>query len=215
MRRVIGDTMRSMSATKTWLAQKRRSLDPIAPDGRAAALTVAACLFIGGVVTIANAWSLLMCNLGGELGRAYCSYELGVGGLTTMLAGIAVVGGATIAWRALLRPLDPDGGAGWRWGQGIVVMASSVVIALLVPLYSCPEGYELTAVFNWCGNGEDLIRDPPSNLAWKLAIVAGGLAVGTIVARARRLPWPISSVITVAVFGGALTWLLVVAIGLG
>jgi hypothetical protein len=203
-----------MSATKTWIERKRRSMEPIAPDARAAALTVAGCLVIGGVVTIVSAWSLLMCNLGGELGRAYCNYELGIGGLATLLAGVAVFAGVTIAWRALMRPVDVQGGRGWRWGQGVVLTMSSVVIALMLPTYSCPDGYELTPVFNWCGNGEDLISHPQTNLGWRLLIVAGGVVVGAIVARARRLPWIVSSVLTVGVFGVSLTWLLKDAIGL-
>jgi hypothetical protein len=189
---------------------RREELEPLSVRGRAAGITAGACLALAGLGLMPSAWAALTCPLGGEQGRTLCSRTVGIGGLTELFAIGLLLGGCAILWRTARRPIDPDGLSGWTWGEGIAIVASGLTIALLIPTFHCPPGYELTPVFHACHSTTmtpELILHPPTWLGWKFGVTAGAVALGLIVGRWRRLPWPVASVLTVA-WVGAATWYL-------
>jgi hypothetical protein len=195
----------------------RDELEPLSVRGRAAGITMGACLVLAGGWFMLASWASLTCPLGGEQGRAVCSHAVGVGGLLFMFGFALFVGGAAVLWRTGRRLVVPDGLSGWTWGEGIAIVAAGLTIALLIPTFHCPAGYELTPVFHVCRSAThvpELIVNPPTWLAWKFGIVAGAIVAGVVVAWWSRLPWPVASVLTVAVVGAATWYLAETTVGL-
>ncbi len=134
-----------------------------------------------------------------------------------MFGLVLLIAGAAILWHTGRRLIVADGPSGWTWGEGIAIAAGGLMIALLIPTYHCPAGYELTPVFHVCTSATqvpEVIVHPPTWLAWKFGIAAAAIVVGIVVARWRALPWPIASVLTVAVAGAASWYLADKAVGL-
>ncbi len=195
----------------TWLARRRRTIDPISTRGRAAALTTGAVLFIGGAITVWASWAELTCNVGGRGGRAQCRTTVGVGGMFVMFGLAAAIGGAIALWRAFLRPLDDDGSDGWVAGEVVLVVVSLAAMAIVgIDLWSCPSGYDLARSFAVCIDPADPGSriDPSSHLVDKLLVAGAALPLGAFVWW-RRVPWLVTSVVTI----GVSAWALVVVIG--
>jgi len=184
----------------------RDQLMPISVRGRAAGLTTGICMVLAGG---ALSWSALDspgCTR--EVSVTACARATGIEGLIVMVGVALSIGGVVIVWRTSRRLVAPDGSSGWTWGEGLAVIAGGVVLSLLIPTYHCPAGYELIPVFQECRSSTQvpaLILHPPTWLGWKLGIAAGSIGLGLVIARWRRLPWPLASAITVAVVGVA-TW---------
>jgi hypothetical protein len=192
------------------LLAAREELEPVSVRGRAAGLTTGVCTLLSGITLIWAAWPALTCPLGGDLGRAICSRMSGTGGLIVMLGLAFTIAGVAIVWRIARRLIHPDGASGWTWGEGLAIIVAGITTALLIPTFHCPAGYELTPVFHWCRSSTqlpELISHPPTWMWWKVGIAVGAVVGGVIVARWRRLPWPVASILTVAVVAPA-TWYL-------
>ncbi len=187
---------------------RREDLEPISARGKAAGLTTGICWSVVGVALVWSSWYELTCPLGGPRGTSICSLTVGVGGLTVMLGVLVGVAGAGILWRTSRRLLGPDGASGWTWGEGVSVAIAGLTVAMTIPTYHCPAGYVLTPVFHACASSTAIITDPPTWIGWKLAAAATGLVLGLVLARWRRIPWPLGSLVTVASVGGA-TWYLI------
>ncbi|HTG48674.1 MAG TPA: hypothetical protein VK646_13575 [Actinomycetota bacterium] len=195
-------------------AARRSQLEPLSRRGKAAALTTGGCLVIAGVAMIVSAWAELTCPLGGEEGRAICQHMTGVGGVFVMLGILAILAGAVALVSGLRRPVDEAVGlSGWTRAEGLLVAFAGITIAMLIPTYHCPVGYKLTPVFHVCTSPSAIINDPPTWLGWKVLVAVVGLALAIVVARWRRLPWPVASAATVLLFGGAAGWLIQTAVG--
>jgi hypothetical protein len=195
----------------------REELEPLSVRGRAAGITTGASALLAGVWLMWSSWASLTCPLGGEIGRAVCSRATGTGGLMTMFSFALAVGGAAILWRTSRRLTEPDGPSGWTWGEGLAILVGGVTIALLIPTTHCPAGYELTPVFHVCQSRTmvpELIVHPPTWLAWKFGIAVAAVVLGVVVARWRRLPWPIASALTLAVVAAASWYLADKTVGL-
>jgi hypothetical protein len=189
---------------------RREDLEPLSIRGRAAGLTTGGCASLAGLFLMWSAWRPLTCPLGGEEGRAVCSRAVGIGGLMEMFSLGVFLGGCAILWRTGRRLIAPDGLSGWTWGEGLAIVVSGLTVALLIPTFHCPTGYELTPVFHVCASRTmtpAILNHPPTWLAWKFGIAAAGVVVGIVVGKWRRLPWPVASVLTVASVGAA-TWFL-------
>jgi hypothetical protein len=189
---------------------RREDLEPLSVRGRAAGLTTGVSAALAGLFLMWSAWAPLTCPLGGDEGRAVCSRAVGIGGLMEMGALGLFLGGCAIVWRTGRRLIDPDGLSGWTWGEGVSIAVSGVTIALLIPTFHCPAGYELTPVFHFCTSRTmtpEILSHPPTWLAWKFGIAVAAVVLGIVVGKWRRLPWPIASVLTVASVGAA-TWYL-------
>jgi len=196
---------------------RREDLEPLSVRGRAAGITTGSCAVLAGLVLMWAAWDALTCPLSGEEGTAICNRSAGLGGLIEMFALGLFVSGCAILWRTGRRLVTEDGLSGWTWGEGIAIAASGLTIGLLIPTFHCPAGYQLTAVFHVCRGATmtpEIIVHPPTWLGWKVGAVAAGIVVGIVVARWRRLPWPVASVVTIAAVGGATWYLADKAIGL-
>src|SRR5262249_11828558 len=135
----------------------------------------------------------------GPGGESICHRAMGNGGLVSMLGLGLIAAGAGVAWRTGRRLVAPGALSGWVAGQGIVIAACGLMVALLIPAHHCPPGYEMTVVFHACRSTTqvpELILHPPSWIGWKFAVAAAAIVVGVIVARWQRLPWPIASALT-------------------
>jgi hypothetical protein len=166
-----------------------------------------------GIALVWSAWYELTCPLGGPRGTSICAHTVGVGGLTVMLGALLVVVGSGVLWRTSRRLLDPDGSSGWTWGEGLSVAVAGFTVAIMIPTYHCPAGYVLTPVFHACASPTSIIVDPPTWIGWKLAAAAAGIALGLVIARWRRIPWPLGSVVTVASVAGATWYLIQMSVG--
>jgi hypothetical protein len=125
---------------------------------------------------------------------------VGVGGLFTIAGLISAVAGGAILWSVARRPAHPEGEEGWLWGQGLLVTAGLLTAAVLVHRYTCPPGTKLTAIFPICVGPDD--RFAATDRLWiKPLVIAAAPVAGLIVARWRALPWPMTSLLTVAAVG--------------
>jgi hypothetical protein len=180
--------------------ERSRRLEPVSPRGRAAQITVGACVGLAGAFTVWSAWAELTCPYGGPAGREWCRTTVGVGGLFVMAGIVAAVLGAIVLWGGIRRPLDPGGSDGWRWGEAALIVAAGLVFGLqVIDPVVCPDGYRLATGFDLCIAEDDAaVRvEATSQLARQLAAVAGGLILGIVVATWRRLPWVVGAAITV------------------
>ena len=60
----------------------------------------------------------------------------------------------------------------------------------------------------------ELIVHAPTWLAWKFGVAAASVVVGVVVARWRRLPWPVASAVTSIVVASAAWYLAERTVGL-
>jgi hypothetical protein len=193
---------------------RREDLEPISVRGRAAGITTGACWSVVGVTLVWSAWYELTCPLGGPRGTSICAHTVGVGGLAVMLGALLVVVGSGVLWRTSRRLLEPEGSSGWTWGEGFSVAVAGLAVAITIPTYHCPAGYVLTPVFHACASPTSIIIDPPTRIGWKLAVAALGLVLGLVLARWRRIPWPLGSALTVATVAGATWYSIQMSVGL-
>jgi hypothetical protein len=183
-------------------------------QAKAGHLTVGACLLLGGVAAVAASWDEVDCVAGEYSSSGPCGIGIVVASQVLFVALIAVVAGAIILTRALRKPVDPEGGSGWRLGPGMLVLACGFLLTLMVPLYSCPPGYVLTPVFRFCTSVDRAFAASPTGKPWKVAVFGVGLALGLILLLWRSAPWWVSSPVAVVVFVGTVGFTLQRSVGL-
>jgi hypothetical protein len=169
-------------------------------QAKAAHLTVGGGILGSGLLLLWSSWDEFSCTAGETTSTGPCGIGIQVS-VIVVLFGLILLGiGVVVVPRAFLRPLDPDGAAGWRAGQALAVMACGVIMALMIPRYSCPEGMKLSAVFRFCVSTTRSYQAPSTGFAWKLLALGVGLSLGVVLLRWRSLAWPVATVIVAAAF---------------
>jgi hypothetical protein len=179
---------------------------PLPPEtlrGKAAHMTVALSFITGGVVMLWSAWDELTCVAGEATSNGPCGTAIGLAGFVFPTGAIFAVIGAIAVFRALRRRITDDGSDAWRIGEALVVIASAIVIALMVPRYACPAGTHLSPVFRFCTSADRSFPAPSPGLPWKFAAAGAGLVIGIVMIRWRSMPWWLASAVVVASFLGA------------
>lgn len=202
--------------TTTRRAQRSRGLEPVSVRGRAAQITVGACVMIAGLFTVWSAWAELTCPYGGPAGREWCRTTVGVGGIFVMAGLAAAALGAIVLWGGVWRPSDPNGGDGWRWGQAVLIALAGLVLALqVIDSPMCPDGFRLATGFDVCISQDDAaVRiEATSRTALRLGVAAAGVGLGVLVGAWRRLPWAIGVAITVLATALGTAWFIGETVG--
>lgn len=210
------DTLRDRAAARRAARRPWPPPEPISPRGYAAALITASCLVVAGSAFAVASIDELFCRgrlLGGgnprtSLGaQSECDAIAGLAGVVIFLALGVVAAGVVIAWRARRRAVLPDGGEGWRWGEGAVAAIGIAVLATRIPRYTCPAGFQLDGDFALCisptarlgATGHDVER---------LLMACAGVAIGVAIAAVPRLPRSVAAAATLAAWFGGMGWLL-------
>jgi hypothetical protein len=175
---------------------------PLPPEtlrAKAAHLTAAGCFLAIGALFLVSSWDEVNCVAGEITSSGPCGIALIFGAsLITVGIGLLIVGCIMLV-RGLRRPVDPEGGDGWRSGQAFVVMACGALLGLLIPRYECPPGMNLSPVFHFCVSPNLMYPAPSPGLPWKFAVVGIGIALGIVMLRWRSMPWWLGSAILVVV----------------
>jgi hypothetical protein len=169
-------------------------------QAKAAHLTIGGCLAGSGAFLLWSAWDEFSCTAGERTSTGPCGIGVQASGAVLFIAVILLVAGAIVVWRGLRRRVDPDGSTGWRIGQGIAVMLCGCVVALMIPRLACPEGTHLSVVFRFCVSTTRSYPAPSTGFTWKVVALVAGLVLGAILLWWRSIPWPVATVIVVAVF---------------
>lgn len=173
----------------------------IAPDGKVAAYTTAACCALGGVAIAVLAAPRAACD------TPACQDAAAGAWLLLLFAVCILVLAAAIAIMTRRRPVGVDGTTGWCWGMGAAVAACGLVLAVLVPASTCPQGGAPDLTLELCLDGRE--RLPMTSWVWlERSIVVAGLGLGLAVALVRRWIW-LTAACTVALCGGTVTWAIV------
>jgi hypothetical protein len=178
---------------------------PLPPEtlrAKAAHLTVAGCFLACGALFVVSSWDEVTCVAGEVTSQGPCGVAI-IDGASLMTVGIGLlIVGCIIVVRGLRRPVDPDGGDGWRSGQAMLVMVCGALLALLIPRYRCPPGTTLSPVFHFCVSHDVSYPAPSPGLPWKFAAFGIGIVLGIAMLRWRSMPWWLGSAIVVVVSVG-------------
>lgn len=174
---------------------------PLPPEslrGKVAHVTVAACFLACGGLFIVSAWDELDCVAGELTSSGPCGIAITAAGSLVVVGFFLLIIGGIVLFRAMRRPVNEDGGDGWRVAQAIVVMTCGVLMGLMIPRFRCPPRTTLSPVFRFCVNQEVSYPAPSPGLPWKLAAVAIGIAIGVLMIRWRSMPIWLATVLVVA-----------------
>jgi hypothetical protein len=158
-----------------------------------------------GGLFIASSWDEVNCVAGESTSSGPCGVSIVWGGSLISLGIALVLIGCIAMVRAARRPIDPDGGDGWRIGQAFVVMTCGALLALAIPRYRCPSGTTLSPVFRFCVSHDVSYPAPSPGMPWKFAAVGLGIAIGIVMIRWRSIPiWLATAIVVVASVGTSL-----------
>ncbi len=183
-------------------------------QAKAGHITTGGCLLLGGVAAVAASWDEVNCVAGEYSSSGPCGIGIVAASQVLFVALIAVVAGAIILTRGLRRPVDPNGGTGWRLGPGFLVIASGILLSLMMPRYACPAGSTLSPVFRFCVSADRSYPAPSPGAPYKLGALAFGLVVGLLLLFWRRAPWWLPPVVAVVVFAVTVGFTLQRSVGL-
>jgi len=182
--------------------------------GKVAHVTVAACLLACGGLFITSAWDEVNCVAGEFTSSGPCGVSIVWGGSLISVGIVLVIIGCIAMVRAARRPIDEDGGDGWRVGQGFSVMICGALLALTIPRYRCPAGTTLSPVFRFCVSHDVSYPAPSPGMPWKFAAVGLGIALGIVIVRWRSIPIWLATVIVVMAFVGTSLYIVSRATGI-
>jgi len=155
-------------------------------------------------------------NLRTSLGpQTECDAISGLAGVVILMGLVASCAGLIIWWRVLGRPVDPEGGRGWRWGGGVLAAVGLAVLAAVTPRYICPSGFELDNMFALCihsASPGDRVA-AADQLLQKILIAGGGVLLGIWLARAAFVPRSVAAVMTLVAWSAGMGWLLHETVG--
>jgi hypothetical protein len=162
---------------------------------------------VAGLAFLIASWDELTCRGSPDA----CEDVAAGGGLVWVLSLTAIGGGAGIVLATRRRPVEPDGEPGWTWALGAVFAVGVVVVAALLPTWTCPDGMHLDANFGLCIGATT--RFGATSWIWlKDLIGAGGVVIGFGLIRRARWVW-VTAPIAVLAWVGGLGWLLVRTVG--
>jgi hypothetical protein len=159
-------------------------------------------LVLSGVLFIVSSWDEVNCVAGEFTSSGPCGVGLVFGGTLLVVGIFLTLIGSIVLFRAVRRPVDADGGDGWRAGQAFVVMICGALLGLLIPRYECPPGTTLSPVFKFCVNHDITFPAASPGMPWKFAAVGVGIAIGIVMLRWRSMPIWLATVTVVAAFLG-------------
>jgi hypothetical protein len=133
---------------------------------------------------------------------------VGVGGLISLLGLAAAALGAIIFRKVLIRPGSTTGGSGWTAGWGILFALGGVVAVTRLPTLICPDGFELDQLFELCIRQGERV-EATSHMLEKWLLVLFAVVLGVVLAKARRIPSAVATVLTVVAWVGGMALLLV------
>jgi hypothetical protein len=151
-----------------------------------------------GALFLISAWDEVNCVAGEFTSTGPCGIAIVAGGSLVTVAIFLLIIGAIVLFRGLRRPVEEDGGDGWRLAQAVVVMMCGTLLALMIPRLKCPPGTTLSPVFRFCVSPEVTYPAPSPGLPWKYAAFGAGIALGVVMLRWRSMPWWLGSALVVA-----------------
>jgi hypothetical protein len=174
---------------------------PLPPEtlrAKAGHLTVAGCLVACGALFLVSSWDEVSCVAGEFTSSGPCGIAIVSGSSLIAVGFVLLIAGSIMLVRGLRRPVEAEGGDGWRIGQAVVVMACGGLLALMIPRLKCPPGMNLSPVFRFCVSPDLMYPAPSPGLPWKFAAFGVGIALGIVMLRWRSMPWWLASAIVVA-----------------
>lgn len=192
----------------------------ISRRGRIAGIATGGGLVVAGLAHAAGSWDELTTCPGFAVGsgrtqvgsQELCDLLGAIAGLWFLMSlGMAVLG-ASIAYRVLLRPLEPSGEEGWTWGWGALAAVGGALAVSRLPTYSCPAGFRLDERFVLCIAPDDRIA-ASSNILTKGMLAITAVAVGLALARVRWIPASVSSALSLLLWLGGMGWFLIDTVG--
>lgn len=179
--------------------------DPISASGRIAGLTTGACLVVTGVAYTAAAVAAMACSRECKIAPAF-------GGLALFVSVPLALAGVAATRSVARRPLEPDGGDGWRWGTGLLLAVGIAVASSRIPSRSCAPGDRLDSYFAICIDAA-AHRYPATSWIWlKLLLLSVGLLAGLSVGRSTRVPRATAAASAIG-WGVGVGWLLADTLG--
>jgi hypothetical protein len=179
---------------------------PISPRGRFAAFVVAVCMIVAGIAFLVSAFDELRCPYQASV----CGTTVGIAGIIIALALAAVGTGVAGLVSLRGRPLLDDGYEGWVIVEAALALVAAAVLALLVPSRTCPPGFRLYRTFRMCidPSAPERRAAAQTHISLEWLVFACGAVVALVVLRQRWLPRWIPALLTVAIWAGAMGWLL-------
>lgn len=158
-----------------------------------------------GGLFLTSAWDEVDCVAGEFTSSGPCGIGIVAGGSLVVVGILLLIVGCIVLYRGVRRPVNEDGGEGWRIAQAIVVMGCGALVGLMIPRLRCPPGTFLSPVFRFCVNQQVAYPAPSPGLKWKFVAFGVGVAIGVVMLRWRTMPiWLASAVVVAACVGTAL-----------
>jgi uncharacterized membrane protein HdeD (DUF308 family) len=162
-------------------------------------------MLVCGVLFVVSAWDELNCVAGEFTSSGPCGIAITAAGSLVVIGIFLVIIGGIVLYRAIRRPVNEDGGDGWRAAQGFIVMLCGALMGLLIPRLKCPPGTLLSPVFRFCVNQDVSYPAPSPGMRWKILAFAVGLVIGVLMIRWRSMPiWLATLIVVAACVGTAL-----------
>jgi hypothetical protein len=179
---------------------------PISPRGRLAGFVVGACSIVAGIAFFVSTIDELRC----PYQTAVCGTTVGIAVVVIALALAAIAVGVAGLVSLRGRPLIEDGYEGWVIVEAALALVSAAVLALLVPSRTCPPGFRLYRTFRMCIDPSAPERRAAAHaqISLEWLVFAAGAVVAIVVWRQRWLPRWIPALLTIAIWAGAMGWLL-------
>jgi hypothetical protein len=151
---------------------------PISPEGRIAGLTATGCVIAGSVAWLVVTVRIALCTTG-------CDHPAGLGGLVLFVVAVPFVASIALFRSILARPTDPEAGAGWRFGLGVIFAVGVVAGASWIPSLTCPSGTKLS-FFGFCAGANGARLEATSWVSIRRLIDVAGIVAGLTIMRSRR-----------------------------
>jgi hypothetical protein len=144
--------------------------------------------------------------------QSECDAIAGLAGVVILLALAMAVTGLAIWWRVRRRYVLPDGGTGWKWGEGILTIVGLAVLATRIPRYVCPAGFELDGNFALCLSPTARF-DATDRLLERTVIAVAGVVLGIALSKLSWIPRSVAAAITLFAWFAGMGWLLIDTMG--
>jgi hypothetical protein len=150
----------------------------ISPEGRIAGLTTTGSVIVASAIWLAVAFKIALCTKG-------CEHPAGLGGLVLLVVAVPFVAAIALFRSTIIRPTDPEAGAGWRFGLAVIFAVGAVAGAAWIPSLTCPTGTTLS-FFGFCAGEQGARQEAASWVLQRRLIDVAGVVVGFTIIRSRR-----------------------------